>query len=83
MVVDVWHWRRGLYREDPLQGKWCAPFPLRSERVVTVGGARDDDGTNGPTHLQGGRDCSAKGQRDDFTGVGRGVGDEETPWDTF
>lgn len=72
-----------MYREDPLQGKWRAPFPLRLERVVAICSTRDNDGTNGPTHLQGRGDCSAEGERDDFTGVGWGVGDEETPWDTF
>lgn len=72
-----------MYREDPLQGKWCTPFPLGVETVVAIRGSSNDDGSNGPTHLQGCRDCSSQRQRNNFTGVGWGIGDEETPWDTF
>lgn len=69
--------------EDPLQGKRHSPGPLVVALVVAIGGGGDDDSTDRPTHLQSRRARTSKSERDDLAGIGGGVGNEETPWDTL
>jgi len=71
------------YREDPLKGSRHSPTPLVVALVVGVGNSGDDDASNGPAHLQGCCACGSQCQRNDLTGVGRAVCDEEAPWNTF
>lgn len=78
MVTEVW-----TYRKNPLQRQRYTPGPLVISLVVAICGAGDNNLTDGPTHLQSRSAGASKGERDDFAGVGRGVGDEEAPWDTF
>jgi hypothetical protein len=53
------------------------------QTVVVVSDTLDDDGSNSPEHLQhlGGGSSERNGY--DLTAVRRGVGDKDTPWDTF
>lgn len=74
---------RRAYGENPLQGERHAPGPLVVEPVVGIRRAGDDDGPDGPAHLQGGRAGSAQGQRRNLAGVGGRVGNEEAPRDAF
>jgi hypothetical protein len=71
------------YREDPLQGKRTSPCPLIVALVVLVSGGCDDDTTNRPTHLQCSCTGTTKDKRNNLTGVGRRVCDEQSPWYTF
>jgi hypothetical protein len=71
------------YGEDPLERCWHSPTPLVVALVVGVGDSGDDDAPDGPAHLQCCCACTPQRQRNDLTGVGRAVCDEEAPWDTF
>lgn len=71
------------YREQPLQSQRCTPCPLVVSFVISVGGTSDNNGANAPAHLGSGSADTSKGERDDLRGIGRGVGNEETPWHTL
>lgn len=74
---------RAAYREDPLQSKGNTPCPFILTLVIAISSGRDDNRTNGPRHLQSGRAGTSQREWDNFTGVGRGIRNEEAPWDAF
>lgn len=71
------------YRKQPLQSQRRTPRPLVVSFVVSVGGTSDNNRANAPTHLESGSADTSKGERDNLRSVGRGVGNEETPWNTL
>jgi hypothetical protein len=73
----------GTYREEPLQSKRHTPRPLIISLVITIGGSSDNNGTDGPTHLQSSCAGTTEGQGDNLTSISWRVCNEETPWHTF
>ena len=71
------------YREDPLQGKRYPPGPMCLVGLVAFGGSSNNDTSNTPGHLQRRRDSATKSKRDNLTGVGGRVGNEEAPRHAF
>lgn len=71
------HW------EDPLQCKGNSPGPFVISLVEGVGSPADNDATNRPTHLQSTCAGTTKSQGNDLASIGGGVGNEESPGDTF
>ena len=51
--------------------------------MVVVGDTSDNDLPNGPKHLQHLSRWSSQSHWHNFGAVGRCVGDEDTPWNTF
>jgi hypothetical protein len=79
-----WFWMLSdTHGEDPLECCWHSPTPLVVALVVGVGDSGDDDASDGPAHLQCCSACAPQRQRNDLTGVGGAVGDEEAPWNTL
>lgn len=70
-------------RENPLKTERNSPGPLVVELVGSESDSGDDDGTDGPGHLESSRASTTKGKRDNLGSVSRANGDEETPWDTL
>jgi hypothetical protein len=71
---------------DTLNGVRGANKPVGDgvvDGLVVVGDTADDDGTDGPEHLQHLRGRGSQSHGHDFGTVGRGVGDENTPRDTL
>lgn len=71
------------YREDPLQGERRTPSPFIITLVVAKSSASNDDGANGPGHLQSSSAGTSKGERNDLGCVGGTNGNEESPRDTL
>ena len=74
---------RQTYGENPLQRQWQTPCPFIGSLIGSVGDTSNNDATDRPGHLKSGGHNTSKGNRNNFTGVGRRVCNEETPWDTF
>lgn len=74
---------KGSYGKDPLKGSWKSPTPLVVSLIVGVRDSSDDNATDGPAHLQSCCASTPETERNDLTSIGWGVGDEETPRDTF
>lgn len=84
---------RRLWCEEKEDGERGWEQPLKSDGdsvgglcwncVVAVGDATNDDATDSPEHLEhlGGRGSELDG--DDLRAVRRGIGDEDTPWQTL
>lgn len=70
-------------REDPLEGGGKSPTPLIVTLVIRIGDSGDDDTTDGPAHLQSRCTRTPETERNDLTGVGGRVGNEESPGNTF
>jgi hypothetical protein len=73
----------GTHRKDPLQSERTSPCPFIVSLVVSVGGGSDDNSTNRPTHLKSGCAGAAKDERNNLTGIGGRIGNEQSPRDAF
>jgi hypothetical protein len=65
--------------KDPLQGQWYSPSPLIGSLIEGIRNGSNDNTSDGPAHLKGSGSGASKGKRHNLAGIGRGVGDENTP----
>ncbi|KAG9665291.1 putative sugar transporter, partial [Aureobasidium melanogenum] len=70
-------------REHPLESNWDPVGPGLADWVVYVSDGTNDDTANSPEHLQHLGCGSSESERNNLRAVGRGVGDENAPWDTL